>query len=161
MKKIELKGELEEIVVETKRCSKVVKGGKRLSFSALVIVGDKQGLVGYGYGKANEGHFAIEKAIKEAKKNLTIVPRKDTTIPHTIFAEMGATKVLIRPACKGTGLIAGPAVRAVLELAGVSDILTKVYGSTNPVNVVKATFKAIALLKTKKMVENLRGIRII
>jgi len=161
MQKPEPKGELEEIVVETKRCSKVVKGGKRLSFSALVVVGDKQGTVGFGYGKANEGFFAIEKAIKEAKKNLVSIPIKNTTIPHTVSAEAGATKVLIRPACKGTGIIAGLSVRAVLELAGVFDVLTKVYGSKNPINVVKATFKALNLLKSKKMIENLRGTKLI
>lgn len=151
---------LEEIVVKVKRCTKVVKGGKRLSFAALVVVGDRAGKVGYGYGKANEVPFAVEKAIKEAKDNLIMVPLVRTTIPHTISSKFSATTVLLRPAAGGTGTKAGAAARAVLELAGVRDILSKVSGSTNPTNVVKATIDCLRKLRTKKQFEDLRALKI-
>lgn len=128
--------EFEEIVIKVKRCCKVVKGGKRFNFTALVTVGNRKGKVGYGQGKAKEVPFAVEKAIKDGKKQLFQIPVKDTTIPHQVEAKYRASRVIIRPACKGTGLIAGAAMRAVLELAGVENILTKVVGSTNPTNVV-------------------------
>lgn len=152
--------EFEEIVVKIKRCCKTVKGGKRFSFSALVVVGDRKGRVGWGYGKANEVPFAVNKAIQEGRKSLSRVPVVQTTIPHEINHKYGATRVLLRPACRGTGVKAGAAARAVLELAGVENILTKVFGSTNPVNVVKATCEALRELRTKKMVEDRRGVRI-
>lgn len=148
--------EFEEIVVKIKRCVKVVKGGKRLSFNALVVVGNRNGKVGYGYGKANEVPFAIKKAIKEAQKGMIKVSLKDTTIPHTISSKFGATEILLKPASKGTGTKAGAAARAVLELAGVRDVLTKVFGSTNPTNVVKATMDCLLRLKTKKEIEEIR-----
>ena len=149
----------EEIVVKVNRCTKVVKGGKRMSFSALVVVGDRKGKVGFGYGKANEVPFAVEKGIKEAKNRLVTVPLWETTIPHTIYSKFGATKVFLRPACKGTGIKAGAAVKAVLELAGVRDILSKVFGSTNPTNVVKATVDCLMRVKSKKAIEDIRGIK--
>ncbi len=153
-------GEYEEIVVKVKRCAKVMKGGKRFSFSALVVVGNRAGKVGVGQGKANEVPFAVEKAIKDAKKNLIEVPIKGTTLPHHVRARHGASEVLLRPACKGTGLIAGASVRAVLELSGVHDILTKVFGSTNPSNVVKATLNGLRLVRSKKTLEELRGVKV-
>ncbi|MBI3269230.1 MAG: 30S ribosomal protein S5 [Planctomycetes bacterium] len=150
----------EEIVVKVKRCAKVMKGGKRFSFSALVVVGDRAGTVGWGHGKANEVPFAVEKAIKDAKKALVKVPIKDTTLPHTVRANHGASSVLLRPACRGTGLKAGASVRAVLEMAGVKDVLTKVFGSTNPTNVVKATMNGLRALRSKKQIEKIRGVKI-
>ena len=152
---------LEEIVIKVKRCSKVVKGGKRMSFSALVTVGDRQGTVGYGKGKSREVPFAVEKAIKAAHKHLVKVPIKDTSIPHQVTAKYGATRVIIRPACRGTGIIAGASVRAVLEMAGIKDVLAKIMGSTNPMNVVKATIKALLQLKTKSEVEKMREASVI
>ncbi len=152
--------DLEEIVVKVKRCAKVVKGGKRFSFKALVVVGDRRGRVGWGYGQANEVPFAVNKGIQEGKKTLVRVPIIRTTIPHEIRQKHGATIVLLRPACEGTGIKAGAAARAVLELAGVHNILTKVFGSTNPINVVKATFMALANLRTIEAFEATRGVRI-
>jgi small subunit ribosomal protein S5 len=152
--------ELEEIVVKVKRCAKVVKGGKRFSFNALVVVGDRKGRVGWGYGKANEVPFAVNKGIQEGKKKLMPVPIVRTTIPHEILEKHGATSVLLRPACEGTGIKAGAAARAVLELAGVHNILTKVFGSTNPINVVKATFGALQRLRSIRQVEESRGVRL-
>lgn len=152
------KSEYEEIVLKVKRCCKVVKGGKRFNFSALVTVGNKKGRVGYGHGKAKEVPFAVEKAIKAAKRNLFDIPIKDTTIPHRVEGKYGASRVIVRPACKGTGIIAGSAMRAVLELAGVENVLAKVLGSTNPMNVVRATVVALQKLKTKKEIEESRGI---
>lgn len=148
------------IVVKVKRCAKVVKGGKRFSFSALVVVGDGKGTVGAGHGKAKEVPFAVEKAGKDARKNSIKVPIVGTTIPHTIRAKYRASKVLMRPACKGTGVIAGAAVRAVMEMAGVKDVLTKVFGSTTATNVVKATMEGLRQLRSKKTVEHLRGVKI-
>jgi small subunit ribosomal protein S5 len=152
--------DFEEIVVKVRRCAKVVKGGKRFSFAALVVVGNRKGKVGWGHGKAKEVPFAVEKAIKDAKKRLIVVPLKETTIPHTMLAKYRATEVLLRPAAKGTGTIAGASARAVLELAGVRDVLSKVFGSTNPLNVVKAVYEGLRLLRSKKTFETMRGTRI-
>jgi small subunit ribosomal protein S5 len=150
--------DLEEIVVKVKRCAKVVKGGKRFSFNALVVVGDRKGRVGWGYGKANEVPFAVNKGIQEGKKTLIEVPVVKTTIPHEIREKHGATSVILRPACEGTGIKAGAAARAVLELAGIHNVLTKVFGSTNPINVVKATFGALSHLRKIGRVEEVRGV---
>jgi small subunit ribosomal protein S5 len=155
------KAESNEIVVKVKRCAKVMKGGKRFSFAALVVVGDRKGNVGFGHGKAKEVPFAVEKAIKDARKNMIAVPIVRTTIPHTIKAKSCASIVMLRPACPGTGIIAGAPVRAVMELAGVRDILTKVFGSTNPTNVVKAVFEGLRLLRSKKGVEAERGVAVV
>ncbi len=152
--------DLEEIVVKVKRCAKVVKGGKRFSFNALVVVGDRKGRVGWGYGKANEVPFAVNKGIQEGKKSLIEVPVIRTTIPHEIRQKYGSTCVILRPACEGTGIKAGAAARAVLELAGMHNVLSKVFGSTNPINVVKATFKALSRLRTIEKVEEMRGVRL-
>jgi len=152
--------ELEEIVVKVKRCAKVVKGGKRFSFNALVVVGDRKGRVGWGYGKANEVPFAVNKGIQEGKKKLIGVPIVHTTIPHQIREKHGATSVILLPACEGTGIKAGAAARAVLELAGIHNVLTKVFGSTNPINVVKATFGALEKLRTIGQIEETRGVQL-
>ncbi|HZE99155.1 MAG TPA: 30S ribosomal protein S5 [Planctomycetota bacterium] len=152
--------ELEEIVVKVKRCAKVVKGGKRFSFNALVVVGDRKGRVGWGYGKANEVPFAVNKGIQEGKKKLIGVPIVRTTIPHQVREKHGATSVILLPACEGTGIKAGAAARAVLELAGIHNVLTKVFGSTNPINVVKATFGALERLRTIGQIEATRGVQL-
>jgi small subunit ribosomal protein S5 len=154
--------DFEEIVVKVKRCAKVVKGGKRFSFNALVVIGNRKGRVGWGYGKANEVPFAVEKGIQEAKKNLISVPIvKGSTLPHEIREKFSASEVLVRPACKGTGVKAGAAARAVLELSGVHDVLCKVFGSTNPINVVKATYNALRHLRTVSAFEKQRGVAVI
>ncbi len=150
-------GENDEIVLSINRCAKVVKGGKNFSFGALVVVGDKAGKVGYGYGKANEVSDAIRKAGEAARKNMIRLPIHGTTIPHTVLAKFRGSKVLIRPASEGTGLIAGGSMRAVLSLAGVVDVLAKSLGSSNPSNVVKATFKAISMMRSKEEVLRTRG----
>ncbi len=149
--------DLEEVVLNINRCSKVVKGGRNFSFGALVVVGDHKGRVGYGYGKANEVSDAIRKGGEAARKNIVVMPLAGHTIPHTITAKFRGSKVLIRPASEGTGLIAGGAMRTVLNLAGVIDSLGKSLGSSNPANVVKATFNAIATLHSKQQVMEKRG----
>ena len=151
---------LEDTVVKVYRCSKVVKGGRRFSFAALVVVGDRAGTVGIGYGKANEVPKAVEKGVKDAKKNLCRIALVKRTIPHKIKGKYRATKITLVPASAGTGVIAGSSARAILEYAGVQDVLTKVYGSTSAKNVVKATLDGLMKLRSKEMVESLRGVAI-
>jgi small subunit ribosomal protein S5 len=150
--------ELKEQLVAVQRVSKVVKGGRRFSFAAIVVVGDGNGVVGYGLGKANEVTNAIAKGIEDAKKSLIKVPILDGTVPHEVYTKFGASKVLIRPAAPGTGVLAGGAMRKVLESAGIRNVLGKSLGSTNPHNVVKATLQALAELKDPVAVAKLRGI---
>ena len=152
--------ELKEKVVAINRVAKVVKGGRTFRFSALVVVGDERGHVGIGNGKASEVPDAIKKAIEEAKKNLVSVPIVNTTIPHEYVGKFGSASVLLKPAAKGTGLIAGGSVRPVLELAGYRDIRTKVIGTNNPRNVVYATLNALQNMMTVEEVEKKRGKKI-
>lgn len=151
---------LEDTVVKVFRCSKVVKGGRRFSFAAMVVVGDRAGTVGIGYGKANEVPLAVEKAIKDAKKSLYKIALFERTIPYQVCGKYGATKIILVPASPGTGVIAGSSARAVLELSGVQDVLTKVYGSTSAKNVVKATLSGLLKLRSKEVIESLRGVEV-
>ena len=151
-------GGYEERVVKIKRCAAVVKGGRRFSFAAMVVVGDKHGRVGFGYGKANEVPPSVEKAVKQATRNMISVPVNEGSIPHAVKGRCGAAKVLLVPAGPGTGVIAGDAVRAVCETTGIRDILTKSFGSNNPVLLVKATVNALQQLRTQQEVERLRGV---
>ncbi len=149
-----------EKVIKIRRCAAVVKGGRRFSFAAMVVVGDGKGRVGWGYGKANEVPPAVEKANKDGVARMKEVIRKGDTIPHIVKGRFGAGNVTLVPAAPGTGVIAGAAVRAVCEAAGIKDILTKSYGSTNPINLVKATVNALDQLRTQGEVERLRGVSI-
>ncbi len=153
------RNELIDRVVKIKRCAAVVKGGRRFSFAAMVVVGDGKGRVGWGYGKANEVPPSVEKAVKQAQRNMTEVSIVDEgSIPHVVKGRYGAARVILLPAGPGTGVIAGDAVRAVCEAAGIHNILTKSYGSPNGVTLVKATFDALAQLRTKQDIERLRGV---
>lgn len=150
----------EEKVVAINRVTKVVKGGRRFRFAALVVVGNKQGVVGFGTGKAQEVPEAIKKAIEAAKNNLITVPVVGTTIPHQITGVYGAGKVLLKPASEGTGVIAGGAVRSIFELAGINDILSKSLGTSTPINMVRATFAGLEQLTTAEKVAELRGVSV-
>jgi small subunit ribosomal protein S5 len=152
------RGELIDKVVKIRRCAAVVKGGRRFSFTALVVVGDGHGKVGWGYGKANEVPPAVEKAIKDGTRNMKPISMSGTSIPHQIEGHFGAARVVMVPAAPGTGVIAGNAVRAVCEACGIRDILTKSYGSNNPINLVKAAIQALTDLRSQNEVERLRGV---
>ena len=151
-------GELIDRGVKIKRCAAVVKGGRRFRFAAMVVVGNGNGKVGWGYGKANEVPPSVEKANKQAGREMIEVPLVNGTLPHQIKGQFGAAKVILIPAGPGTGVIAGAAVRAVCEAAGITDILTKSFGTNNPVTLVKATMEALGKLRTKQDVERLRGV---
>jgi small subunit ribosomal protein S5 len=153
-------GGVESSVVRIYRCAKVVKGGRTFSFGALVVAGDRHGNVGIGYGKANEVPMAVEKATKDARKSMIKVSLKGTTIPHQITGKMGASSVVLVPARPGTGVTAGKSVRPVLELAGITDVLSKAYGSTSPKNLVKATIDALTRLQNKDQVAKGRGVEL-
>jgi small subunit ribosomal protein S5 len=145
-------------VIKIKRCAAVMKGGRRFSFAAMVVVGDGNGQIGWGYGKANEVPPSVQKATKQATREMIRIPVVNGTIPHQIQGKFGAAKVLLIPAAPGTGIIAGQAVRSVCEAAGITDILTKSYGTNNPVTLVKATVSGFSKLRTKEQIERLREV---
>jgi small subunit ribosomal protein S5 len=152
------RGELIDKLIKIRRCAAVVKGGRRFSFTAMVVVGDGRGKVGAGYGKANEVPPAVEKAVKDGSRSMMAVGIESGTIPHVVKGRFGAAQVILLPASPGTGVIAGTAVRAVCEAAGIQNILTKSFGSTNPINLVKATLNALSQLRGRADVERLRGV---
>ncbi len=158
MSSAEVKKDSGERVVQIRRCACVVKGGRRFSFAALVVTGDGPGRVGYGYGKAIEVPLAVDKATKQSNRTQMSVAVVGTTIPHQVIGEFRASRVLLLPAKPGTGIIAGDCVRSVVEAVGITDILTKAYGSTNPLNLVKATMEALKKLRTREQIERLRGV---
>lgn len=160
MARDEQRSEHPEKVVQIRRCSCVVKGGRRFSFTALVVVGDGNGRVGWGYGKAIEVPLAVEKAVKSANRSLVRVSIVDTTVPHEIVGRYRASRVLLLPGRPGTGIIAGECVRSVVESAGITDILTKSFGSNNPINLVKATFDGLMKLRTREETARLRGVEV-
>lgn len=149
-----------EHVIQIRRCACVVKGGRRFSFTALVVVGDGNGRVGYGYGKGVEVPLAVEKAVKQANRRMIRVPLRENTIPHQVVGKFGTSKVLLMPANPGTGIIGGESLRAVAESIGLKDVLTKCRGSSNPLNVVKAAFLALKQLRTRAEVARLRGVSV-
>jgi len=154
----ETRTDQDERVVHIRRCAAVVKGGRRFSFNALVVVGNHQGRIGWGYGKATEVPPAVEKAMKDGSRNMVEVALEGRTIPHRVVGRFGAAKVILLPASPGTGVIAGASVRAVVESAGIQDVLTKSFGSSNPVNLVKATINGLRSLRSRSEVERLRGV---
>lgn len=149
-----------EHVIQIRRCACVVKGGRRFSFTALVVVGDGQGRVGYGYGKGVEVPQAVEKAVKQANRRMIRVPIQGNTIPHQVFGKFGTSKVMLMPANPGTGIIGGASMRAIAESVGLKDVLTKCRGSSNPMNVVKSAFLALKQLRTRADVARLRGVEV-
>ncbi len=149
-----------EKVVQIRRCACVVKGGRRFSFTALVVVGDGQGRVGYGYGKGKEVPQAVEKALKNANRTMIRVPTLNTTVPHQVVGQFGTSQVMLMPANPGTGIIAGDCLRAIAESCGLRDVLTKCRGSSNPLNVVKAAFVALKALRSREDVARLRGVKL-
>lgn len=149
-------GSSQERVIQIRRCACVVKGGRRFSFTALVVVGDNSGKIGYGYGKGNEVPTAVEKAVKDASKRMIGVPLANGTLPHMIQGKFGASRVMLMPANPGTGVIAGSCIRAVAEALGIRDLLTKSRGSSNPLNVIKATFNALSMVRSRESVFALR-----
>lgn len=151
-------GDLIEKVVKIRRCAAVVKGGRRFSFAAMIVVGDRKGKVGWGYGKANEVPPSVEKAVKAGQRNLVDIQLDGKTIPHEVHGRYGAARVVLVPASPGTGVIAGAAVRAVCEAVGIHDILTKSFGSNNSINLVKATILGLEQLRSRQDVERLRGV---
>lgn len=157
---LRMESEIQEKVVHINRVAKVVKGGRRFSLTALVVVGDENGRAGYGMGKAKEVPAAISKAVAKAKKNMINVPMKGSTVTHQILGQFGAGRVLLKPAAPGTGIIAGGPVRSIMDVAGIKDILAKSLGSTNPLNIVKATFQGLESLKEVNKVAALRGIKV-
>ena len=157
---VEGRSPFEDSVVQIYRCAKVVKGGRRFSFAALVVVGDRSGHVGLGYGKANEVPQAVDKGIADAKKNVVSVNLKGTTIPHQVTGRSGASQVVLVPASEGTGVIAGKKLRPLLQLAGIQNVLSKAYGSTSPKNLLKAGLQALLSLRTAETVSRLRGVKI-
>ncbi len=152
------RGELIDKVIKIKRCAAVVKGGRRFSFAAMVVVGNGRGRVGWGYGKANEVPPSVEKAVKDGSRSMIEISLDEGTIPHRVEGRFGAARVVLVPASPGTGVIAGGAVRAVCEAAGIHNILTKSFGSNNPVNLVKASIEALQQLRTRHEIERLRGV---
>jgi small subunit ribosomal protein S5 len=157
-KKEKVVSDVNEKVLHINRCSKVVKGGRKFSFSALILVGDGKGRVGYGFGKANELTDAIRKGGEDARKNMHSYPMQGTTIPHEVIVEWDGAEILLKPAPNGAGVIAGSLVRAVLEMAGYKDVMAKSLGGTNPINQVKAIFKALSQLRSRETIKQMRGI---